>query len=234
MKILAIGAHPDDLETFCGGTLTRYADEGHEVVMCTATNGAMGVSPDADPVEAGKLRLKECEEAAAIIGAKAATIGFTGPHILREDDPQLRTINLIRREAPQVVIPHASNDYHVNHRETATLVADAIYSCRSVGIRTEAPLLNELPALYLMDNVAAIGFSPTDYVDITDQMEVKLQMLQVHASQTQRMNSQEGVDLTDLCRTQSRLRGIQCGVRYAEAFIRADRWHLNKPARFLP
>jgi LmbE family N-acetylglucosaminyl deacetylase len=228
MKILAIGAHPDDIELQCGGTLAACARQGHEVVMCSATDGSMGVLDESG--DAGSVRIGESTAAAAMIGARFMALGFHGPHILREPDPELRAIAAIRAEAPDVIITHADNDYHVNHRETATLIADAIYSCRSVGIQTEAPPLDDLPALFRMDNTAAAGFLPTDYVDITDHMETKLAMLACHQSQLSRLSSHESVEMLEMCRVQNRLRGHQSGVTYAEAFIRDNRWPLTRAA----
>src|SRR5438477_5286823 len=84
MRVLAIGAHPDDLEILCGGTLVRYVQEGHEVVMCHATLGNRGSYVHTSE-EIARIRGEEARRAASVAGAEYATLGFSDSEINAAD-----------------------------------------------------------------------------------------------------------------------------------------------------
>ena len=90
MRILAVGAHPDDLEILCGGTLARYVQEGHEVVMCHATLGNRGSFVHTSE-EIGRIRREEARAAAAVAGAESVTLGLTDGEVNAADPEQRRT-----------------------------------------------------------------------------------------------------------------------------------------------
>jgi len=115
MNILAIGAHPDDLEISCGGTLIRYVKEGHKVSMCVVSGGDMGhaiIKPD----ELVKIRRKESENAAKVIGADFYNLGSTDGHI-ESGDKEVRSqlIEIMRQTKPDIIIAHNPDavDSHV-------------------------------------------------------------------------------------------------------------------------
>ena len=85
-----------------------------------------------------------------------------------------------------------------------------------------------------MDTLAGLNFQPTEYVDITDELELKLEMLECHESQLKWMRDHDNIDFAEFVRTCSRFRGLQCGVQYAEAFTQAYAWPKVKPVRLLP
>ena len=84
MRVLAVGAHPDDLEILCGGTLARFVQEGHEVVMCHATRGDRGSFVHTSE-EIARIRGAEARRAAEICGAEYATLGFSDGEINAAD-----------------------------------------------------------------------------------------------------------------------------------------------------
>ena len=88
--------------------------------------------------------------------------------------------------------------------------------------------------VYFMDTVCGLGFTPQEFVDITDTLEVKLEMYSKHESQHTYLSQREGVDLFDLVKTAAHYRGFQCGVKYAEAFSRYDVWPRLTCERLLP
>src|SRR6184192_3605185 len=103
MRVLAVGAHPDDLEILCGGTLARYVQEGHEVVMCHASRGDRGSFVHTREEIAG-IRGAESRRAAEIAGAEYTTLGFSDGEILASDPEQRRGIvDLVREARPQVI-----------------------------------------------------------------------------------------------------------------------------------
>ena len=90
---------------------------------------------------------------------------------------------------------------------------------------------NSIPPVYYLDTLAGLGFLPEQYVDITSVFEQKREVLSRHVSQVEWMREGGGADLVDLMETMSRFRGIQCGVRYAEAFRPAHLWLRERPLR---
>ena len=85
-----------------------------------------------------------------------------------------------------------------------------------------------------MDNLAGVNFIPTEYVDISDKIDKKLEMLECHVSQLKWMRDHDGIDFADFVRTCSKFRGLQCGVPYAEAFTQELVWPKVLPKRLLP
>jgi N-acetylglucosamine malate deacetylase 1 len=234
MRVLAVGAHPDDLENLCGGTLARFCAEGHEVVMCHATKGDKGAS-DYTSEEISGIRLTESRKAAEIAGAKHATLGIPDREILAADRDQLRlVIDVIREARPDLIITHHPNDYHSDHVEISKLVFSASYASTSPLLPTDKPHHPIVAPLYYMETISGAGFAPTEYVDTSNFIETKIAMLEAHASQMQWVKEYHGVEFVDMARTSGRFRGHQCGVAYAEGFIGNLTWLRGTTRRMLP
>jgi LmbE family N-acetylglucosaminyl deacetylase len=107
---------------------------------------------------------------------------------------------------PEVVLTHAANDYHPDHRITSLLV-------RSGAAAADPP-----PAVVYMDTVAGVDFVPEFYTDITEMVALKKEMLRCHLSQVQWMATYRHTDMEYLIEWTGRARGLQCGYRYAEGF----------------
>ncbi len=106
MKVLAIGAHPDDLEILCGGTLARYAREGAEVTMCSVANGNRGSFVHSRE-EIAAIRAREAAASAELLGARYVTLGVGDTELNAADETQrLAVTELIRSVDPDVVITH--------------------------------------------------------------------------------------------------------------------------------
>ncbi|MDD6276359.1 MAG: PIG-L family deacetylase [Clostridia bacterium] len=219
MKILAVGAHPDDLEIACYGTLARYINEGHSVAVCHVSNGNLGhvvIEPD----ELAEIRSKEAANAAAVIGAKHYTLDIDDQYVDSNNDEQVRKlVTVIREVQPDFIITHSEDDYHRDHVQTYQLVFRAT-CCASLAHYydgTDLPTAEICP-LYQMDTLANTGFDPTEYVDISDTIELKLKALACHESQIVWMKEHDKIDFIDFVRSSSKVRGYQCGVGYAEGF----------------
>ena len=218
MKILAVGAHPDDLEILCGGTLARYFAEGHAVVMCHATRGDRG-SFEHTSEEIARIRDAEARRAAGIAGAEHATLGLSDGEVNAADPEQRRLVtNLVREFAPNVIITHSPGDYMVDHNEISKLVFDASF----------------LATLPLLETIMGLGFSPTEYVDVSGQLETKVAMLEAHQSQLTWLRDHDGIDIVEQMKTTTRFRGLQCGVQYAEGFAQCLTWLRGTTRRLLP
>ncbi|MDQ6818280.1 MAG: PIG-L family deacetylase, partial [Actinomycetota bacterium] len=129
MRVLAIGAHPDDLEILCGGTLARYAREGHEVTMAHATDGARGGMPGELPAHVARVRAAEAATAAGIAGALHVAVGLPDSGVSPTDLEQRRAIvELVREASPHVILTHHPSDYHGDHRDVSELVFAASFA----------------------------------------------------------------------------------------------------------
>ena len=233
MTVLAVGAHPDDLEFQCAGTLSKYRKAGHKVVMCHACNGNKG-HQTIPPEELGEVRTEESRQGAKVIGAESMTPDIGDLEIFVDRGDTLRMVDIIRRARPDVIITHAPNDYMADHTATSQLVCDASFNATVPYQKTDHEAHDTIAPIYFMDNAAGVGFLPTDYVDITDEMETKKQMLLCHKSQHEWLEDHDSINLVEFMETLAKFRGMQCGVRYAEAFRRWDVWGRIPTERLLP
>ena len=166
MKILALGAHPDDIEIFMFGTMAAYAALGAELTFAIATDGAKGGK--GDPGALVKTRREEAAEAAGLLGVTPRFLDFLDGALVA-DAALIGTLKaLIGEVQPDLAITHAPNDYHGDHRAL------------SDGVRIAASF--EVPVLHA-DTLGGTGFSPTHYVDISSHWDLKAQAILAHRSQ---------------------------------------------------
>jgi LmbE family N-acetylglucosaminyl deacetylase len=225
MNILGIGSHPDDLEIGCGGTLAKYAKLGHKVFMCHIANGNMGhvvILPDA-------------QRSAEILGAEAISLDVGDTH-LESSDKVIRDklIEVVRYTKADVIITHNPDDYMRDHMEASRFAYDVSFCTTLPHILTESPYMKSFPPVFYMDTLAGIGFVPTEYVDITDEIETKLEALDCHESQVKWMLDHDHIDFLDFVRTCNKFRGLQCSVPYAEGFRQYAGWPRFRTQRILP
>ena len=234
MRILAIGAHPDDLEMSCGGTLAKYARLGNCVFMVHAASGNVGhrvIPPD----ELTKIRRREAENAGALIGAETFWLGADDLHV-RSENMELRNalVDIIRYVRPDIMITHNPNDYMDDHNETSKLVFEASMASTVTHLRTKHEHHDKLTPIYYMDPVAGIGSTPTEYVDISDDIDMKLKMVEAHASQIEWLKDHDNIDFRETTKLLSRFRGFQCNVQYAEGFTYCMQFGKMPSRRYLP
>ncbi len=236
MRILAIGCHPDDLEIGCGGTLAKYVKEGHTVVMCHITNGDMG-HVIIQPPELRVKRIKEAQDAAAVLGVNEVYNIDVGDLKVESSNENItrKVTEVIRFVKPDALITHGPDDYMRDHVETGKIVFNASFNTSILHYGTQSPAFpgNGLP-IYYMDNLAGVNFLPTEYVDISETIELKLEALNAHASQVKWMLEHDKIDFIDFVRTCSKFRGLQCGVPYAEGFRSCMTWPRVPSCRYLP
>jgi LmbE family N-acetylglucosaminyl deacetylase len=234
MNILAVGCHPDDLEVGCCGTLALYAKQGHKVFMCHVANGNRGhvvIMPD----ELRVIRTKEAENAAEIIGAESINIDVNDLEVdSHNQDIVKKVIDVIRYTEPDVIITHDPEDYMNDHREVSKLVFDASFSSSVPHMFTENPAYAGIVPVYFMDTLAGVNFLPTEYVNVTETIEMKLKALNCHQSQIKWMLEHDKIDFLDFVKTCSKYRGLQCGVPYAEGFKQLHTWPRMTSKRYLP
>lgn len=233
MRVLAIGAHPDDLELQCGGTLALYAKQGHDVFMAVATNGDMG-NFDVEPKELAAIREAEFRESCQVMGATPIWMGYPDERLENTLPTRLAFVDVIRGVDPDLVITHGPNDYHPDHRYTYQLVWDALPLAGVANLQTALPATNRQVTLYLMDNTGGVAFEPTEFVDITETVAIKKEALAKHASQIRIFQQLMEVDLLDLVETTGKFRGYQAGSAYAEGFVKIEAWYRGLSRRLLP
>ena len=191
LNVLAIGAHPDDIELGCGAALLAHRRAGHAVTMLVMTAGLGQAERRARP--------EEQEEAAALLRAGLVWGGFEDG-LVPPGGPAVQVIeDTITQTGAEVVYTHAAGDSHQDHRAVAAATAAA-------ARRTQRVLCYESPT--------SLGFSPTHFVDVGGLVEAKLGLIRAHLSQVMKNGL---VDL-EAVEAQARFRGFQARVRHAEAF----------------
>lgn len=234
MRVLAVAAHPDDLEQLCGGTLARYVLEGHDVTMVHVSRGDRG-SFVHTMEEIAALRHNEARAAAALIGATHVSMGLSDGEVSSADLRQRdAAIDVIRAARPDVLITHHPADYMPDHVETGRLFEEASFVATLPLYETTEPPHGVVPAVFYMDTLAGLGFSPTEYVDISSTLDTKLASLAAHESQVDWLRDHDGVDVIEQTRIVSAFRGFQAGVPYAEGFVASLRWLRPRTVRLLP
>jgi len=227
LRILAIHAHPDDIEFQCAGTLALLREGGHAVTIATMTPGDCGSAVhDAETIAA--IRRDEARAAATLIGAEYHCLEFRDLAIFNDDESRRRVTEALRRARPDIVITAPPVDYIADHEMTNLLVRDACFgaSCPNYSTRQWEPAapLDRIPHLYFVDPLGGADRDghpvPVDfYVDISGVFETKRRMLACHASQRDWLLRQHGID--EYLESQARWaasRGAEIGVAQAEAF----------------
>ena len=235
MNILAIGAHPDDIEILCAGTLARYAQQGHAIILASFTSGNMG-DLKVPPIELERIRRQEAEASAALLGARLLWPAIDDEHAFPNEAQRRVMIDLLREADPDVIFTHSPNDYHPDHRYVSQLVFDAYFQKGLPHIpgQTRPACRFGSAQVYYLDTLAGIGFTPTEYVDITSVMDTKRRMLECHQSQVKPMRELAQTDLVELIEVQARFRGLAAGCRYAEGFARLEAFQRGLYRRILP
>ena len=234
MRVLAVGAHPDDLEILCGGTLARYVREGHEVVMCNVALGNRG-SFEHTSEEIAAIRAAEASQASALIGAERVSLGLADGEIYAGDSRhRLLMVDLIRQARPDLVLTHAPNDYMADHNEVSKLVFDASFLATIPLLQTQLPHHTLVTPIYYMDTLMGVNFVPHEFVDITEVVETKSAMIAAHDSQLTWLRVHDKVDIVEQACAVARFRGLQCGVRFAEGFTPCQAWLRGTTRRLLP
>ena len=218
MKVLAVMCHPDDMELCCGGTLIKYRKMGHEVFVCNVANGNMGhvvIMPD----ELRKIRLAEAEKSCSLGGFTYIPMDVGDLTVDSSDKEQVKKlIKIIRDVAPDVIITHSPDDYCSDHLETAKLVFKASFDASCPHFMSELGEAVSVTPVFYSDTDRGMNFIPTEYVDITDEMDLKEEMLKCHESQLKWLSDHDGIDAVSDMRKHAESRGSECEVKYAEGF----------------
>ncbi len=195
MNVLAIGAHPDDIEFGCGGALTAYAQKGHGVFLFVATDGAHGGDPS--------VRRREQAESLLVIGAEEVFWGgYSDTEIPLNRELIVRLEAVIHQVKPSMIFVNYHDDTHQDHRNLAQGTLSAT---------------RYIPNFLFFEVPSTQNFMPNCYVDIERVLDRKLACLEAHRSQVMKTNIQD-LTILELAVSCANFRGIQGRVKYAEAF----------------
>jgi LmbE family N-acetylglucosaminyl deacetylase len=235
MNVLFVGAHPDDIETYGGGTAARYAQQGHRLFFCVATNGNVG-SATLPKEEIAAIRHEEAARGAKCVGAELIWLGFDDEFLIDSVQTRHAFIEAFRIAKPDVVFCHWREDYNPDHSISGMIVDECIHMGSIPNIKTASnPTIGGvIPHVYFMDTPAGVNFSPEIYVDITPSFSTKVEMVRCHASQGSWMTHVFGYDMEAFLEIPARYRGLQAGCTMAEAFRPSYRWGRTFQQHYLP
>ncbi len=196
MNILAIGAHPDDIEIGCSGTMMKFKDKGCRLYQMTLTCGSEDCDSD--------VRRQEQERAAEVMGVDDLLWGGFKDTMLGIDIRRLidSIENVIKKTEPAFIFVNYSKDTHQDHRYLSEATISAARNAKNI-------LFYEVPT--------SIDFSPNVFVDISQFMERKIEALTAHASQVDKTNI-EGLSILEIARSNALFRGTQGRTKHAEGF----------------
>ncbi len=184
MRILFIGAHPDDPDYRAGGTAKRYSAAGHGVKFISMTNGDMGHHEIRGPALVER-RKREAFVASGIAGVEYQILNNRDARLYPTLEMRDDVIGMIRQANPDLIFTHRPNDYHPDHRYTSILIQDAAYLLSVPGICPRVPFLRRPPVICYMEDEfeKPVPFKPEIVVSIDNTIEDKIKMLDCHASQ---------------------------------------------------
>lgn len=200
-SILAIGAHPDDIEIGCGGTIKKHLINGDHVSYIIATNGEMGGDD--------KIRIDEAKRAALLMGVKDIQFLNLQDSFIAHDGNTIKLLDrFIDKLSPSIVYVHSLKDFHQDHSNIAKSILSASRNMKNSIFCYEAPS-------------TSLEFIPNAFIDISETFESKIECINQFASQEQKdyVERQAIVNL-------AKFRGKVINVEYAEAFevVRLIEW----------
>ena len=219
LDILAFGAHPDDVEISCAGTILKHIDLGYTCGIMDLTQGELGTRGS------GELRLKEAEKAKDILGISAReNLGFSDGFFLNDREHQVPIIEMIRKYRPEIVLANSVHDRHPDHGKGAKLVADACFLSGLIKIETGQDAWRPKAVYhYIQDQY----IQPDLTVDITPFFDKKVESILAYSSQFYNPESDEpdtpisGKEFMNFLKGRAQVVGRPIGAELAEGFTSA-------------
>ncbi|HEV7699778.1 MAG TPA: bacillithiol biosynthesis deacetylase BshB1 [Pyrinomonadaceae bacterium] len=233
VDILAIFAHPDDVELAVGGTLLKMKHLGYKTGALDITRGEMGTRGTVEG------RAKEAEDAARILKLDVReNLGLPDGHVFVTDDERTKLVRVLRRLKPRIIVTHQAEDPHPDHDHIAHLVRE---SARLASMRGYDPETGgeKIPVPNVAHNIFSRRLQPSFVVDISDFLEEKMAAIRAHASQFYDPNSKEPeTRLTDKgfldeLENRSRYFGSLIGVAAGEPYFVREALSIDDPIDLL-
>ena len=223
IDILAFGAHPDDVELSCGGTILKEIHNGKTVGIIDLTKGELGTRGTV------QTRATEASNAASILGVSfRKNLSFSDGFIANDKAHQLEVIKLIRHHQPEIVLCNAIDDRHIDHGVASKLVSDACFLSGLIKIETKFLDSEAVQAPWRPKSIYHyIQWKPLEpdfVVDISDHIDKKMESVMAYSTQFYNPNSQDpetpisSKNFVDSVRYRAADLGRLIGVGYAEGF----------------
>ncbi|MCB9205530.1 MAG: bacillithiol biosynthesis deacetylase BshB1 [Flavobacteriales bacterium] len=219
LDILAFGAHPDDVEISCAGTILKHIELGYTCGIVDLTHGELGTRGS------GELRLKEAAKAKEILGIVVReNLGFADGFFTIDQEHQLPIIEMIRKYRPEIVLANSVHDRHPDHGRAAKLVAESCFLSGLIKIETGQEAWRPKAVYhYIQDEY----IQPDLTIDVTPYFDKKIESILAYSSQFYDPNSDEpntpisGKDFLDFLKGRARVVGRPIGAELAEGFTAA-------------
>lgn len=225
-SVVAVEPHPDDVEILCLGTLLKMRAAGTRVTIVCITNGNKGSGHDhtVPYEEIAATRFREASQVANEFGAEYVNLGAEDGYLY--DTPELRNelATVFRRARADVVFAPSPKDYQTDHTIASEIAFQATLLSSLPQLRIKEPALAQVPTTYFYDTVQGLEFDPSFFIDVTEVFERKKELARLHESQIANLSSTYGWNFIDAIETLGRFRGMQSGVKYAEAFQLCSRF----------
>ena len=223
-RVLAIFAHPDDAEQFCGGTLILLKQKGYQILITAITSGECG-TVTLDSKEIVQIREKEAKKGASVIGADYKCLGIHDGTISYDLKTTIKIVQFIREFNPQIIFTHPTIDYMTDHSHTGSLLLWAIPEATHKNFPMQGQPLQRQPYLYHSDPQGLIGMDGQivhvkTIVDITSVIDKKLKAFSSHKSQMTLLSKsvKSQINAVEKTRRWAITRGQQARVAYGEGF----------------
>ncbi len=221
LDILAIGAHPDDVELGCGGTIAKEIANGKNVGIIDLTRGELGTRGTAE------TRDEEAYNAGKILGVKARiNLGFADGFFVNDKAHQMEIIKMIRKFQPEIVLCNAVDDRHIDHGKGSKLVSDACFLSGLIKIETyhDDDVQEPWRPKQVYHYIQWKNLEPDFVVDVSDFIDKKQEAVLAYKTQFYNSDSKEpetpisSKNFTDSVIYRSNDLGRLVGVEYAEGF----------------
>lgn len=232
MRVVALAARPGDAEFTVGGTLARHRNRGDEVTIVTVANGNSALD-GVPPRELATRRRAEAEIAAERLSVDLVWMDHSDFAVQSDAVTRVKVVEILRARQPDLVLAPAPLGV-LDAAGAWDLARAAIEMAAAPNVLCEGDALPSSPALLAYESAWTAGFTPTEFVDITETLEAKHHALDAHVSLAAALRQSHGVELGEAAETVSAYRGLQAGVAFAEAFRGDPRLGRLPTRRLLP
>jgi N-acetylglucosamine malate deacetylase 1 len=233
VNILAVFAHPDDLELSVGGTMLKLKSLGYKTGALDVTRGEMGTRGTVDG------RAKEAEDAAKILNLDVReNLGLADGHIFLNEESRVAMVRAFRRLKPKVILTQQIGDSHPDHNNIALLVRECMRLCAMKNFDPDTGEEKIKPPI-VAHNIFSRTILPSFIVDVSDFLDEKIEAIRAHRSQFYDPNSAEpetmltGKSYIDEIANRSRYYGSLIGVAAGEPFYVREALNVDDPFALL-
>jgi bacillithiol biosynthesis deacetylase BshB1 len=233
IDILAVFAHPDDVELTVGGTLLKMKDLGYRTGALDVTHGEMGTRGTVEG------RQEEAERAGKILKLDfRENLGLPDGHVFCDDDSRIKLVRVLRRLKPKVILTHQIDDPHPDHNHISQLVRESA-RLSSMKRYDEETGDQKIPVPNVAHNIFSRRVQPSFVVDVSDFLEAKMDAIRAHSSQFYDPNSSEpetrltSKTFLDELEARSRYFGSLIGVEAGEPYYVREALNINDPVELL-